>query len=60
MSRPKSTALIQAMQLVADGHTMYRASQITGVNRQVIGRAIKPPIKPKCPCCGKTLTGAKK
>ena len=60
MSRPKSPQLIQAMQLVADGHTMYRASQITGVNRQVIGRAITPPVKPKCQTCGKTLTRSKK
>ena len=55
MARPKSSGLVQAIKLVADGKTMYAAHKITGVSQSLIAKAINPPDKPKCPTCGKTI-----
>lgn len=55
MARPKSASLLQAMELVRSGETVYRAAKLTGLAQSTIARALNPPAKEKCPCCGKTL-----
>ena len=59
MSRPKSHALLHALELVKAGSTVYKAAQITGLAQSTIARTITPPAKVKCPTCGKTIRKAK-
>lgn len=54
MSRPRSHALILALQMVQDGATVYAAAKATGLAQSTIARTIKPPIKHKCPSCGRS------
>lgn len=56
MARPKSPALIRALAMVAEGSTHAAAARATGLHRSTVVRTINPPIKQKCPCCGKTVT----
>lgn len=53
MSRPRSPALMRALDMVAAGSTVYAAAKATGLCQSTISRAIKPPVKQRCPCCGK-------
>ena len=56
MSRPRSPALIAALADVqVGGMTVYGAAKKHGLNQSSIARTINPPIKPKCPTCGKTI-----
>lgn len=59
MSRPKSPALLRALALVAEGATVYAAAKATGLAQSTISRTIKPPVRDKCPTCGKSLRKTK-
>ncbi|MDE3022984.1 MAG: hypothetical protein KGI54_14190 [Pseudomonadota bacterium] len=56
MSRPRSPRLIAALAAVEGGMTVYQAAKLYGLHQSSIHRTINPPVRPKCPCCGKTIT----
>lgn len=58
MARPRSPALILALEMVAAGATAYAAAKATGLCQSTISRSIRPPIKQRCQCCGRVMPKA--
>jgi len=60
MSRPRSSNLVNAVDDIKDGMSIYRAAKKNGLDYTTVKRAINPGLKERCPVCGKTITKKRK